>query len=83
MLGRRSAQAVLSFTMKGVVMKIVLTGAVSVFLAASAAAVDITAIVREANAATVTYVSGSPYNSDNPNGTGKNNRQELWIRKPL
>ena len=53
-------------------MKIVLTGAVSVFLAASAAAVDITAIVREANAATVTYVSGSPYNSDNPNGTGKN-----------
>ena len=50
-------------------MKFVLSGAIGVFLAASVAAVDITAVMREANAATVSYVKGSPYNTENPNGT--------------
>ena len=47
-------------------MKIVIAGAIGVFFAASAAAVDITAVMREANAATVSYVSGTgnAYSSD-------------------
>lgn len=51
-------------------MKIVLIAAIGAFTAISAFAVDITAVVRAANAATLRLVEGVPYNEDNPVGVG-------------